>query len=709
MTSAPRASAFSADGLKLFTMGFLTLFLELALIRYLAGNIWNLGYFPNLVLIAVFIGMGLGFTFHHLLSARASSVLLHLSIYLLLGLVVFVYFLHPTVPGFSAWEGNLSGDLYFTATPGSAVEQSYLAFVVCMVSVIAVSACLAQRTAKLFQNFAPLTAYTLDIGGSCTGIIAFALFSLLTVPATAWFAIFGAALLIPIVSSWRIRWLPLLAGGAIATIVAIQDTKLVADPNYQGPLQVFWSPYQKVEYIDVPHNPRRIFVNGVSHQHMEHPDTLARSFYQPTYTVRSQDQSVGPYKNVLIIGSGSGSDVTAALMNGAEHVDAVEIDPAIAKLGKQHNPYRAYQNPKVNLVIDDGRAFLTRTTRTYDLVVFALTDSIVKVSSMSQLRLENYLFTEESVRRAWQVLKEGGDLVFYNFYRQRWLRTKIEELIHKASGAYPRAIYQENDFVVLATRKSATTPATPSRHQIDTPTDDWPFLYLQQRGIPTVYRWSMFGMFLFVTLYVILLQIVTRKQERLMGKGLLPLKLAFVFMGIAFLLLETKSVIQFSLLFGTTWVNNSLVFLAVLLFVLIANWCATLIRDLRWIWLIYALLIVSTLTTFVLPLRLLLGIESGLARFALASLMTFSPIFFANLIFSLVFRDRVQAEHLFGWNLIGSTLGGVAEYASMLTGYRFLAVIVAVSYTLVLLCLLLWQRASRSPASAAGSAPAPAP
>jgi hypothetical protein len=44
-------SARSAAGVKLFSLGFLTLFLELALIRYLAGNIWNLGYVPNLVLI----------------------------------------------------------------------------------------------------------------------------------------------------------------------------------------------------------------------------------------------------------------------------------------------------------------------------------------------------------------------------------------------------------------------------------------------------------------------------------------------------------------------------------------------------------------------------------------------------------------------------------------------------------------------------------
>ena len=36
-----------ANAVRLFLCGFLILFLELVLIRYLAGNIWNLGYFPN--------------------------------------------------------------------------------------------------------------------------------------------------------------------------------------------------------------------------------------------------------------------------------------------------------------------------------------------------------------------------------------------------------------------------------------------------------------------------------------------------------------------------------------------------------------------------------------------------------------------------------------------------------------------------------------
>jgi len=158
-------------------------------------------------------------------------------------------------------------------------------------------------------------------------------------------------------------------------------------------------------------------------------------------------------------------------------------------------------------------------------------------------------------------------------------------------------------------------------------------------------------------------------------------------MGIAFLLLETKSIVQFSLLFGTTWINNSLVFLGVLLLVLAANWTAVHIKTRNMLWIIYLFLILSSLVTLLFPLSGLLKVENYFLRFVIASLMTFSPIYFANLIFSITFRDQELPEHIFGWNLIGATIGGILEYSSMALGYNMLAVIVAVCYTIVVIMI----------------------
>jgi uncharacterized membrane protein len=280
-------------GVKLFSLGFLTLFLELALIRYLAGNIWNLGYFPNLVLIAVFVGMGLGFTFHHHLT-KASPLLFQASGFLLLGLVAFAYFARPTVPGFGTWQGDAGGELYFTATPAAAAEQSLAPFVVCVLAIVAIFASISQLTAKLFRQFRPLTAYTLDIAGSCAGILCFMLASWLAIPASVWFAVFVAALLVPLAGTGRARFVPLLPGLAIVGLAYHQDRQLLANPGFQGPFEAFWSPYQKVEYTNDPGDPHRICVNGVSHQHMQDPARMRESFYQRIYDDRAADSERPP-------------------------------------------------------------------------------------------------------------------------------------------------------------------------------------------------------------------------------------------------------------------------------------------------------------------------------------------------------------------------------------------------------------------------------
>src|SRR5206468_3972850 len=202
----------------------------------------------------------------------------------------------------------------------------------------------------------------------------------------------------------------------------------------------------------------------------------------------------------------------------------------------------------------------------------------------------------------------------------------------------------------------------------------WPFLYLVHRGIPGLYLAVMVGMALLVCGGIVLLQ-------RAAQPGSAGLKLAFLVMGVAFLLLETKSVVQFSLLFGNTWLNNSLVFLAVLVMVLAANWAALPMKPAR-LPIAYALLLGSCLLSLAIPLSALLAL-APFARFVAASLVTFSPIFFANLVFSLSFRDSTVPDVLFGWNLMGATLGGVVEYASMAVGYRGLAWIVAIAYAAV--------------------------
>ncbi len=143
---------------------------------------------------------------------------------------------------------------------------------------------------------------------------------------------------------------------------------------------------------------------------------------------------------MLIIGAGSGNDVQAALLNGARHVDAVEIDPVINEIGRADHPDRPYDDPRVTIHLDDGRSFVRKTDRKYDLVIYALVDSLVLHSGYSSLRLESFLFTEQAFRDIKARLKPGGVFAMYNFYRQGWVVGRLKKMGQDVFGTEPIVI-----------------------------------------------------------------------------------------------------------------------------------------------------------------------------------------------------------------------------------------------------------------------------
>ena len=115
----------------------------------------------------------------------------------------------------------------------------------------------------------------------------------------------------------------------------------------------------------------------------------------------------------------------------------MEIDPRLLDLGRELHPDRPYDDPRVDAHVNDGRAFLEQTDARYDLIIFALPDSLTLVAGQSSIRLESYLFTLEAIQSARDHLAPDGAFTMYNFYRERWLVDRYAGTLKAAFGSTP--------------------------------------------------------------------------------------------------------------------------------------------------------------------------------------------------------------------------------------------------------------------------------
>ena len=120
----------------------------------------------------------------------------------------------------------------------------------------------------------------------------------------------------------------------------------------------------------------------------------------------------------------------------------MEIDPIIQKIGSAQHPDKPFQDKRVHVYLNDGRNFLREAKpETYDLVIFALIDSLVLQSGYSNLRLESQLFTLESFQDVRRALKPTGVYAVYNFFRHGWIAARIRDQLRVAfDGTNPIAM-----------------------------------------------------------------------------------------------------------------------------------------------------------------------------------------------------------------------------------------------------------------------------
>ena len=170
-------------------------------------------------------------------------------------------------------------------------------------------------------------------------------------------------------------------------------------------------------------------------------------------------------------------------------------------------------------------------------------------------------------------------------------------------------------------------------------------------------------------------------------KRIKPMRMAIFFLlGAAFSLLETKSLAQMSLLFGSTWIVNGFAFGGILLMVLLAS-LVTLRSKNSSIIVSLILFFVSLAAQFLIPIEWFLTLSFPV-RLALGTLYFFLPIFFANLFFARIFKESETAEVDFGSNILGLVFGGVTEYFALVSGYKSLTIIAAIFYIIAAVLFL---------------------
>lgn len=641
--------------LRLLLASFLMLFLELALIRWLGANVVHLSYFSNFVLLGSFLGIGAGF-----LISRKSWSIWPVSLPLLTVLVVGVL----TFPVSIQRAG--SDVIYFTALTMSG-PPAWVMLPIVFVLVATVLAGPAEAVGRCFARLPPLAAYRYDLLGSLLGIVVFSLLSFLRAPSLVWGAI-AVVLYIVLADSTTRRILAALAGFVLLLM-------LTAESRVPG---VSWSPYYKIT-TQRPEGAGPGFllirVNNIPHQLMAPAKwkmEQAELIYQTPY-LRLPGKVKG---DVLIVGAGSGSDVAIALREGARHVDAVDIDPRILEIGMTQNTDRPYADPRVTRHINDGRAFLESTKKKYDLILFALPDSLTLVSGASQIRLESFLFTKEAMESVRAHLKPDGGFAMYNYYREPWLIDRLAGTVAAAFGHPPCIDTYAGAQAVISVavdpagqRCAVAWTPTPGQKVIRPATDNAPFLYFRGGAFPPLYS---------VTLALILLASLV--AVRAIGGPFRPMRpyADLFFMGAAFLLLETKNVATFALLFGTTWFVNALVFAGVLVIVLAA---VETTRKLRTppLKVVYAGIVASLALAWIVRPEWLLPLPFW-PRLIAATLLAFLPIFLANVAFAKRFRESADSQEAFAINLLGTVVGGCLEYAALFLGYENLLIVVGLLY-----------------------------
>jgi spermidine synthase len=682
--------------LAIFGSAAMSIFLELSIIRWQASIFPFFAFYKNFSLLSCFAGLGLGYaiTNNKRLPLFLVIPLFGCQFLLMLGLHHGLSEAHQ----YSLSVLPFSEQVHLGIAAAKHIYRTPHFY--CILAVIFLLTALAfmpigQLCGLLMERREKLPAYGLNLLGSVAGVLLMFAVSAFWTPPLVWFALAFPAILLFFTPKQSARVLGLICT-AIGLIILAWPVGLQWERLY--------SPYQLLE---IGRNERilmliragghyyqRVHDLSYSNRNVDaDPDLRAtRNYYEFPYLIH------GRPKRIAVVGAGSGNDVAAALRRGVEHIDAIEIDPAILSLGRIGHPEHPYDDRRVHAVVNDARSFLRNTKQTYDMIVYGLLDSHTLLSHASSVRLDSFVYTVQALREARTRLAPGGIISLSFAVVRPELGRKIFLMMQQAfdgrapvcvTAGYDRSVIfliaKDRDLNLAAglLRQSGFQDSTafyadPSLHA-DVSTDDWPFFYMPRR----IYPFSYLGMIaLILLLSVFLISNFMEDRPRFS-------QFQFFLLGAGFMLIETKGITELGLTFGNSWQVIGIVIAGLMVMAFLAN-CAVQWLDVRGLTRPYTLLLASLLLGWLVARAG--GFESTwLGRLATVVVIT-CPMFFSGIVFSTLLSLRGEISGIMSTNLLGAVCGGLLEYNSMYFGFEFLYLLAALLYVLAFVWELAGER-----------------
>jgi hypothetical protein len=569
----------SNAGLAIFLISILGLFLEMMLIRWIATEVRIFAYLQNTILVVCFLGLGLGcFTSRQDINIRSTIIPL------------FAITAIMAIPISRRSLGNISEllsvirdlPIFYRGIASSTFATSFsvalglsLTFFL-MIVILDMFVPLGRILGRFLDNHPKVIwAYSVNIIGSLIGTWLFVLLSSLRTTPVFWCFVAVSLLFFFLKKRGRKRVIDLALCFGLLILSWFAGVE-------SGTIEVAWSPYQKLVLRETDPSRGeigkfRVDVNNVKHQEMVDLNPFVEKAYKKgskgvadSYSQYDIQLLLHPNpKKMLVLGSGTGNDVAGALRNGVEEITAVEIDPAIISMGGRYHPQNPYDSPLVRIVNDDARSFFASCKDRFDVISFGLLDSHTS-PIMTNTRLDEYVFTRESLERAKSLLNEGGIMVLHTsaslleFYIADRIAHSLRNLFKQdpLSFPVPRTRFGDGGIMFVSGDLSGvksqllSNPALKDlingwrkRNSIIFPnttsitTDDWPYLYLESHSIPLLYY--------FLAALMVLLFIRSCRNWGVSGIFVRwnHSHWHFFFLGAAFMLLEVQNISKAAVVF----------------------------------------------------------------------------------------------------------------------------------------------------------------